>query len=53
LPEIQRETVLLEGFSDAEAASALGIPVGTVMSRVGAARSTLAKMKEHFSFDGR
>ena len=56
LPETQRETVLLvygEGFSYAEAASALGIPVGTVMSRIGAARSTLAKMKEHFSFDGR
>jgi RNA polymerase sigma-70 factor (ECF subfamily) len=52
LPETQRETVLLvygEGFSYAEAARALGIPVGTVMSRIGAARSTLAKMKEHFT----
>ena len=55
LPEAQRETVLLvygEGFSYAEAASALGIPVGTVMSRVGAARSTLAKLKGAFRFDG-
>ena len=41
LPEAQRETVLLvygEGFSYAEAASALGIPIGTVMSRLAAAR---------------
>jgi RNA polymerase sigma-70 factor (ECF subfamily) len=48
LPEAQRETVLLvygEGYSYAEAASALGIPVGTVMSRLAAARSTLAKLK--------
>jgi RNA polymerase sigma-70 factor (ECF subfamily) len=53
LPPTRRETVLpvdSEGFSYAEAASALGIPVGTVMSRVGAARSTLAKLKEHFTF---
>ena len=52
LPETQRETVLLvygECFSYAEAASALGIPVGTVMSRIGAARSTLAKWKERFT----
>ena len=52
LPETQRETVLLvygEGFSYTEAARALGIPLGTVMSRIGAARSTLAKMKEHFT----
>ena len=52
LPETQRETVLLvygEGFSYAEAASALGIPVGTVMGP----RAILAKMKEDFSFDGR
>jgi len=52
LPETQRETVLLvygEGFSYAEAASALGIPVGTVMGP----RAILAKMKENFSFDGR
>ena len=48
LPEAQRETVLLvygEGYSYAEAASALGIPIGTVMSRLAAARSTLAKLK--------
>jgi RNA polymerase sigma-70 factor (ECF subfamily) len=48
LPEAQRETVLLvygEGYSYAEAASALGIPVGTVMSRLAAARLALAKLK--------
>ena len=48
LPEAQRETVLLvygEGFSYAEAASTLGIPVGTVMSRLSAARAALAKLK--------
>lgn len=47
-PETQRETVLLvykEGYSYAEAASTLGIPIGTVMSRLAAARSALAKLK--------
>jgi RNA polymerase sigma-70 factor (ECF subfamily) len=44
LPEAQRETVLLvygEGYSYAEAASTLGTPIGTVMSRLVAARSAL------------
>jgi RNA polymerase sigma-70 factor, ECF subfamily len=48
LPEAQRETVLLtygEGYTYAEAANALGIPIGTVMSRLAAARSALAKLK--------
>lgn len=45
LPEAQRVTALLvlsEGFSYAEAAEALDIPVGTVMSRVAAARRSVA-----------
>jgi RNA polymerase sigma-70 factor (ECF subfamily) len=48
LPEAQRETVLLvyaEGYSYAEAATALAIPIGTVMSRLAAARAALAKLK--------
>jgi RNA polymerase sigma-70 factor, ECF subfamily len=48
LPEAQRETVVLvygEGYSYAEAAETLGIPIGTVMSRLAAARAALAKLK--------
>ena len=49
LPEPQRETVLLvygEGYSYAEAANLLGIPIGTVMSRLATARSALARLLE-------
>jgi RNA polymerase sigma-70 factor (ECF subfamily) len=48
LPEAQRETVLLvygEGYSYAEAAEALGIPVGTVMSRLATARAAMVKLR--------
>ncbi len=48
LPEAQRETVLLvygEGYSYAEAAGALGIPIGTIMSRLASARAALANLK--------
>jgi RNA polymerase sigma-70 factor (ECF subfamily) len=48
LPEALRETVLLvygEGYTYAEAATVLAVPVGTVMSRLAAARAALAKLK--------
>jgi RNA polymerase sigma-70 factor (ECF subfamily) len=48
LPDAQRETVLLvyaEGYSYAEAAAVLGIPIGTVMSRLAAGRAALANLK--------
>ena len=48
LPEAQRETALLvyaEGYTYAEAATALGAPIGTIMSRLAAARAALAKLK--------
>lgn len=46
LPEAQRETVFLayvEGLSYREVADVLQVPIGTVMSRLAAARSKLAE----------
>lgn len=46
LPEAQRNAVFLvyvEGFTYQEAADTLSVPIGTVMSRLAAARLTLAK----------
>ncbi len=47
LPEVQRETVYLvyvEGMTYREAADALAVPIGTVMSRLAAARAKLADL---------
>jgi RNA polymerase sigma-70 factor (ECF subfamily) len=47
LPEMQRETVYLvyvEGMTYREAADVLAIPIGTVMSRLSAARARLAHL---------
>ncbi len=49
LPEAQRLTALLvfvEGYKYSEAAEILDIPIGTVMSRVAAARKTLMTQLE-------
>ncbi|MHA1165069.1 MAG: RNA polymerase sigma factor [Alphaproteobacteria bacterium] len=56
LPEVQRTTVFLvyvEGFSYKEAARALDVPMGTVMSRLAAARAKLGQLNEDVSARGK
>lgn len=49
LPDGQREAVLLvyaEGYAYREAADLLGVPIGTIMSRLAAARERLARLRD-------
>ncbi len=49
LPEAQRETLLLvyvEGLTYREAADVMGVPIGTVMSRLAAARLKLSALQK-------
>lgn len=50
LPDDQRAVMMLvcvEGHSYAEAASAMGVPIGTVTSRLGRSRQALREFVEH------
>lgn len=54
LPEAQREVLLLvcvEGLSYREAAETLGLPMGTVMSRLARARLAIARLTEETKTD--
>ncbi len=54
LPEAQRIVVglvYIEGYSYKEAAELLNIPIGTIMSRLSAARASLSKRFKHYQSD--
>jgi RNA polymerase sigma-70 factor (ECF subfamily) len=56
LPEAQRETALMvyaEGYTYAEAAEALSVPIGTVMSRLATVRATVARLKNDLGSNDR
>ena len=56
LPEAQRETALMvyaEGYTYAEAAEALGVPIGTVMSRLATFRAAVARLKSNLGSNDR
>jgi RNA polymerase sigma-70 factor (ECF subfamily) len=56
LPEAQRETALMvfaEGYTYAEAAEALCVPIGTVMSRLGTVRAAVARLKSDLGSNDR
>lgn len=56
LPEMQREAVYLvyvEGLAYREAAAVMGVPIGTIMSRLAAARTKLAPLAEGSGAPGR
>lgn len=56
LPEAQREAVFLvyvEGYTYREAAEMFDVPIGTIMSRLAAARAKLVTLREPLPADGR
>ena len=56
LPEAQRETALMvyaEGYTYAEAAGTLGVPIGTVMSRLATVRAAVGRLKSDLNSNDR
>ncbi len=56
LPDQHREVILLvgvEGMNYKDASKILGVPIGTVMSRLSRARETLKRHMDHDGFGGK